>query len=543
MDGEKDLLTEWRKSSPEERDAAFSGLCGQYGLSALIRNIARFHPEPEKLSPEDLPFVRRKPGKIRTIGIYYIWLKPGGVQRVMLYMAELYLRMGYRVVIITDQERSGTDYPLPENLRRIVLSADAGLSLSDRAARRADLWEKVIRENGIDLIDYNAWTSENAFWDFMAIRYSGAGVLMHTHSIAVYGMRESLPLPLQVLSAARLADAVAVLNRMDVQYYRRANRNVYWIPNPRGRMNVPDAGERRVGNHVLWCGRISPEKDPVSAVRAFALVHEAMPEARLTLVGGSNSGEWYPGIVKREIDRLNLSECVTMTGMVHDVEKYYGQADVLICTSEYEGFGLTLMEAAEFSLPIVTFDMPYLEILRRVPAIQRVPQKNKKALAERILRLLRDGGERIRLGNSVRDQMAEIEDMDLAELWRAVLKSVEEGTERPEEDLTDPESAEILIDTMLAQYAEGAGFTERRIRDLEEKSRAAEQALEGKNREAEQLCRRLKALEAREEAGRQERRFLEEKVQLYEHSLSLRAGRILTKPVRAVRGLLRRGGK
>ena len=543
MEDEKDLLKEWRELPPGQRDSVFRALCSQYGVSALLRNGARFHTHTEQLPLEDLWFIRRKPRKIHTIGIYYIWLKPGGVQRVMLYMAELYIQMGYRVVIITDQEKSETDYPLPDTIQRIVLGIDSGLSFSDRVALRTDLWERVIRENGIDLIDYNAWTSPDSFWDFTAIKYFGAGVVLHTHSIAVYGMRENLMIPVQVLNAARLADAVVVLNRMDVQFFKRANRNVYWIPNPHGEMTSKHPAGIRTGNRVVWCGRLSPEKDPISAVKAFSLVHEVIPKAHMTLVGGSNSGDWYTKIVEQEIERLNLRESITMTGMVHDVEQYYHQADVLICTSEYEGFCLTLMEAAEFSLPIITFDMPYLEILRRVPDIIRVPQKDVKALAGKMVEVLQDGEKRTRLGSSIRGQMAEIRDMNLTDQWQTVLKSIEEGTEKTEQELMDSESTEILINTMLEQYAEGSEFKKRQICAMEQSRQEMEKELERKNREAELLSRKLKETEARNETMRQECKYWEEKAKLYEHSLSFRVGRMMTKPIRLLRGIFKADGK
>ncbi|MBR2662971.1 MAG: glycosyltransferase, partial [Clostridia bacterium] len=326
-------------------------------------------------------------------------------------------------------------------------------------------------------------------------------------------------------------------------YYRRANRNVYWIPNPHGEMASKHPAGTRTGNRVVWCGRLSSEKDPISAVKAFSLVREAMPEAQMTLVGGSNSGEWYTKIVEQEIERLNLRESITMTGMVHDIEKYYGQADVLICTSEYEGFCLTLMEAAEFSLPIITFDMPYLEILRRVPDIIRVPQKDVKALAGKIVEVLRDDEKRTRLGSGIREKMAEIREMNLTDQWQTVLKSIEEGTEKTEQELMDSESSEILINTMLLQYAEGAAFKERQICAMEQSRQETEKELERKNREAELLSRKLKETEARDETMRQECKYWEEKAKLYEHSLSFRVGRVMTKPMRLLRGFFNAGGQ
>ena len=66
-------------------------------------------------------------------------------------------------------------------------------------------------------------------------------------------------------------------------------------------------------------------------------------------------GSKYAKIAKM-IKDLDLSDNITMHGMVHDIENYYRKADVLLVTSLSEGFSLTTLEANCFSLYVVSVD-------------------------------------------------------------------------------------------------------------------------------------------------------------------------------------------
>lgn len=63
-------------------------------------------------------------------------------------------------------------------------------------------------------------------------------------------------------------------------------------------------------------------------------------------------------LLKKQIIDLQLSESVELLGEVNDIAHYYKQAYAYILSSRFEGFGLTILEAMAFSVPVISFACP-----------------------------------------------------------------------------------------------------------------------------------------------------------------------------------------
>ena len=81
------------------------------------------------------------------------------------------------------------------------------------------------------------------------------------------------------------------------------------------------------------------------------------PQSRLLLVGDHRGFERYFDRLQELVRELRVDE-VVFTGQVDDDElyAYYRLADVFLCLSEHEGFGVPLQEAMLFGLPVVAYD-------------------------------------------------------------------------------------------------------------------------------------------------------------------------------------------
>ena len=53
-------------------------------------------------------------------------------------------------------------------------------------------------------------------------------------------------------------------------------------------------------------------------------------------------------------ESLDLGHRVSFLGKVSDMDSVYGGADILLSTSLYEGYGLSIMEAAASGIPVVS---------------------------------------------------------------------------------------------------------------------------------------------------------------------------------------------
>lgn len=91
------------------------------------------------------------------------------------------------------------------------------------------------------------------------------------------------------------------------------------------------------------------EKGHDTLLAAFARVREAMPGARLVLVGDGP----YRAQVEAMIASRGLQDCVVMKGRVHDIWIELADADVFALASPAEAFGIAVLEAMAAGLPVI----------------------------------------------------------------------------------------------------------------------------------------------------------------------------------------------
>ncbi|MDP9275737.1 MAG: glycosyltransferase family 4 protein, partial [Chloroflexota bacterium] len=110
---------------------------------------------------------------------------------------------------------------------------------------------------------------------------------------------------------------------------------------------------------LLFVGRISPNKRQDDLVRMLAYYRRCIdPEAQLILVGAYRDQPQFHARVVALIDRLGLGGAVHFAGSVDDASllAYYRAATAFVSLSEHEGFGVPLLEAMRFRLPVVAYD-------------------------------------------------------------------------------------------------------------------------------------------------------------------------------------------
>lgn len=107
---------------------------------------------------------------------------------------------------------------------------------------------------------------------------------------------------------------------------------------------------------ILYVSRISPNKKPEDVILTFYYLKQIRPEAQLVLVGSASGMELYQEYLQALVNRLGLSD-VVFAGHVGDTEwaAYYRVAKIFISMSEHEGFGIPLLEAMYFSVPVVAY--------------------------------------------------------------------------------------------------------------------------------------------------------------------------------------------
>ena len=117
---------------------------------------------------------------------------------------------------------------------------------------------------------------------------------------------------------------------------------------------------RRTRNPVvLHVGHLCPDKGTPVLLKAFAMALMKRENLHLRLVGECIE-PYSPDLLKREIERLGLQEKVSWPGLLigDDLQKEYHRASLLAFPSvaPYESFGMVLIEAMMWGLPLVVSD-------------------------------------------------------------------------------------------------------------------------------------------------------------------------------------------
>lgn len=138
---------------------------------------------------------------------------------------------------------------------------------------------------------------------------------------------------------------------------------------------------------ILYVGRISPHKGLHLLIEAFNLVKREIADAKLLIVG-KHTFPGYSGKLKEIAD-----DSVIFAGYVSDEEVpyYYAACDVYATATLWEGFNLPLAEAQACGKPVVAFNIgPHLEVVKDGETVFLVPPRDTSALANAIIKLLKD---------------------------------------------------------------------------------------------------------------------------------------------------------
>ena len=104
---------------------------------------------------------------------------------------------------------------------------------------------------------------------------------------------------------------------------------------------------------ILGVGRLEPEKDFVTLLRAFALVRNRRT-ARLLILG---EGSQRPAI-EAAAEQLGIESDVRLPGFCSNPYPFMRRSALLALTSRWEAFGLVLVEALALGTPVVSTDCP-----------------------------------------------------------------------------------------------------------------------------------------------------------------------------------------
>jgi len=158
-----------------------------------------------------------------------------------------------------------------------------------------------------------------------------------------------------------------------------------------GTYRLHDELERFPEPTIVHFGRIRKYKSVDTVIRAFAVILQRLPKARLLIVG---DGPYRPNL-ETLVQQMGLGESVKFLGVIPTTElvETLNRAHLFLNASPKEGWGLTVVEANACGMPVIASNRPGLkDSVRDGETGLLVEYGDPGAFAEKALELLSDDG-------------------------------------------------------------------------------------------------------------------------------------------------------
>jgi glycosyltransferase involved in cell wall biosynthesis len=152
---------------------------------------------------------------------------------------------------------------------------------------------------------------------------------------------------------------------------------------------------------IGFVGRLTRDKGIPELIAAFDQILETVPSARLLLVGWFDQSDDALGEILQR--KIQAHPSIICTGYVADTAPWYRAMDVMVLPTWREGFPNVVLEAAATAIPVVTTISTGSRdaVVPEVTGLL-IPPGYPDAIAEAVLRLIRNPGERTRMGSAAR---------------------------------------------------------------------------------------------------------------------------------------------
>ena len=382
--------------------------------------------------------------QVKVIGIFYRRLYEGGVERCIAQQIPLLMKMGYQVVLLLEETEPSREYEIPSVVPKIIIPKSY---FEDRATSLREALESF----HIDVLVHHASSSENYLFDVILVKSLGIPVVTVRNELSMCGMLWHENNISKQIHAMQLTDTLIVLSTMEETFYQSLGLNARYIPNSVGYWASAGRKSENKSKNVLWVGRLDWLKNYQDALEIMKGLVARAPSFNCVIVGG----EYTKGsatYVENFIRDNHLEDFIHWAGSVLNVSTYYKNADLLLVTSKAESFSMVISEAMAYGLPIVCYELPYLELLKNNSGVLSVNQHDVTSAINAILRIFESKEVYENYSKASRDAFVRFSQFDTERAWKRV---IEEDIKKGPAPLKDQEQdAWRFLDTTMAFYQE-----------------------------------------------------------------------------------------
>ncbi|MBQ8189510.1 MAG: glycosyltransferase [Lachnospiraceae bacterium] len=115
--------------------------------------------------------------------------------------------------------------------------------------------------------------------------------------------------------------------------------------------------KNKAKKNFLFVGRVVPNKCQTDIISSFAVYTNYYNADSCLYIVGDDGMQSYVETLKKMCCEYGIEDKVFFTGKVSEEElkAYYEIADIFLCMSEHEGFGVPLLEAMKMGVPVVSY--------------------------------------------------------------------------------------------------------------------------------------------------------------------------------------------
>lgn len=324
---------------------------------------------------------------IKKIGIFYYRLSIGGVETVISSLCDILREKGYKVVIFIE-ERSENDLKFDDDIEIIYLKSSR-ITSENMKNHVYDLY-LALQTIKIDVMIYNYTWSWCLLWDSIVLHTLNIPIIVYHHGDFTYdfidfGKKFNYRIQNEIF---KCCDKVLCLSTFSELFFRMHGVDAEYIPNP-VKIPIPIVAKKYAGPNILFLARLGDRNKQIrEALLVLKEVLKTVPDVYMYFVGDFDSHEQTIQFYK-VAQELGVRQRLALTGWTHHPQEYMKKCSILLSTSHWESFGMSLAEAQTFGLPCVAYYVPTM-VVDENEGIISVPPNDYKEAAKEIIHLLTD---------------------------------------------------------------------------------------------------------------------------------------------------------
>ena len=295
------------------------------------------------------------------------------------------------------------------------------LGLARRGRFDVGAWRRLrrgLRDRRVDVLHTHQFGS-NAWGAAIGTLARTPAIVAHEHTWSYEGQPVRKLVDRHVI--ARFADAFVAVSREDrrrmIEVEHIPPDVVRYIPNGAPPGGAPSGKDVRAELGIPADAPVIGSVGIIRAQKAFEVLvatagrlRVAHPSLRVLIAGYPLEGD----VLRAEIARRGLDGVVLMLGHREDVPDLLRALDIAVCSSDYEGMPLSVLEYMDAGLPVVSTAVGGVpDVVRDGETGLLVPRRDDAALAAAVDELLRDPERARRMGEAGRERRRTEFDLDV----------------------------------------------------------------------------------------------------------------------------------